>query len=58
MHEVASQMPNIVSLGIGGSYEGPKLLIESLGDGEILSSYKHYFITGSGRIELDETLKN
>ena len=56
--EVAeSNAENIVSLGIGGSYEGPKLLIESLGHGEILSSYKHYFITGSDRIELDEKLK-
>ena len=52
-----SNAENIVSLGIGGSYEGPKLLIESLGDGKILSSYKHYFITGSDRIELDEKLK-
>ena len=58
VHEVAkSNAESIVSLGIGGSYEGPKLLIESLGDEEILSSYKHYFITGSDRIELDETLK-
>ncbi len=48
---------NIVSLGIGGSYEGPKLLIESLGHGEVLSEWKHFFITGSDRIELDETLK-
>ena len=58
VHEVAkSNAENIVSLGIGGSYEGPKLLIESLGDGEILSSYKHYFITGSDRIEISEKLK-
>ena len=56
--EVAkSNAENIVSLGIGGSYEGPKLLIESLGHDEVLSSYKHYFITGSDGIELDETLK-
>jgi len=48
---------NIVSLGIGGSYEGPKLLIESLGHGELLSKWKHYFITGSDRIELEEKLK-
>ena len=57
-NEVAkSNAENIVSLGIGGSYEGPKLLIESLGHGEILSTYKHHFVTGSDRIELDETLK-
>ena len=56
--EVAkSDTKNIVSLGIGGSYEGPKLLIESLGHSEVLSSYKHYFITGSDRIELGEKLK-
>ena len=56
--EVAeSNAENIVSLGIGGSYEGPKLLIESLGDGELLSSFKHYFITGSDRIEMDEKLQ-
>ena len=56
--EVAkSNAENIVSLGIGGSYEGPKLLIESLGHGEVLSTYKHYFITGSDKIELREKLK-
>ena len=56
--EVAkSNAANIVSLGIGGSYEGPKLLIESLGHDAVLSNYKHHFITGSDRIELDETLK-
>ena len=54
---VKSNSECIVSLGIGGSYEGPKLLIESLGHDEVLSSYKHYFITGSDGIELDETLK-
>jgi len=37
--------------------KGPKLLIESLGHGEVLSTYKHHFVTGSDRIELDETLK-
>ena len=52
-----SNSENIVSLGIGGSYEGPKLLIESLGHSEVLSSYKHYFITGSDKIELSEKLK-
>ena len=56
MHEVKDSAENIVSLGIGGSYEGPKLLIESLGHREVLSSYKHYFITGSDKIELEEKL--
>ena len=56
--EVAkSNAENIVSLGIGGSYEGPKLLIESLGHAEVLSTYKHYFITGSDKIELHEKLE-
>ena len=56
--EVAkSNAENIISLGIGGSYEGPKLLIESLGHGEVLSTYKHYFITGSDKIELREKLE-
>ena len=56
--EVAkSNAENIVSLGIGGSYEGPKLLIESLGHDEVLSYYKHCFITGSDRIEIIEKLK-
>ena len=52
-----SNVENIVSLGIGGSYEGPKLLIESLGHDEVLSHYKHCFITGSDRIEIIEKLK-
>jgi glucose-6-phosphate isomerase len=54
---VESNAENIVSLGIGGSYEGPKLLIESLGQGEVLSNFKHYFITGSDTIEMGEKLK-
>ena len=58
LYEVAkSNSECFVSLGIGGSYEGPKLLIESLGHDKVLSSYKHYFITGSDKIELDEILK-
>ncbi len=56
--EVAkSNSENIVSIGIGGSYEGSKLLIESLGHEEVLSSYKHYFITGPDGIEFEEKLK-
>ena len=46
----------VVVIGIGGSYEGPKLLIESLGwednQGDIL------FITGSDKTEFNEKLKN
>tara|TARA_B100000579_G_scaffold52780_1_gene36816 strand:- start:95 stop:1429 length:1335 start_codon:yes stop_codon:yes gene_type:complete len=46
----------VVVIGIGGSYEGPKLLIESLGweetQGQIL------FITGSDKTEFNEKLKN
>ncbi len=55
---IKSDAENFVSIGIGGSYEGPKLLIESLGHDDILSKCNHYFITGSDRNELVEKLKN
>jgi len=44
---------NIVSIGIGGSYEGPKLLIESLIE-QNNSRYNHVFITGSDNQEFYE----
>ena len=48
VHEVAmSNAENIVSLGIGGSYEGPKLLIESLGIQESEINLHYKFLTGS-----------
>ena len=50
---------NIVTLGIGGSFEGPKLLLESLNNpissGVLYSDEVTYkFITGSDPIEFDQ----
>ncbi len=41
---------NIITIGIGGSFEGPKLLIES--EGNTISN--HIFITGSDPMEFKE----
>ena len=43
---------NIVSIGIGGSFEGPKLLIESIG----VTSENFIFITGSDSEEFKEKI--
>ena len=48
---------HIVVIGIGGSYEGPKLLIESLG-WEELHKGNILFITGSDKNEFNNKLKN
>ncbi len=48
---------NIVTLGIGGSYEGPKLLIESFLDPTNFK-YKHIFITGSDNDEFKEKISS
>tara|TARA_Y100000768_G_scaffold313553_1_gene248319 strand:- start:115 stop:1434 length:1320 start_codon:yes stop_codon:yes gene_type:complete len=37
---------NIIIIGIGGSYEGPKLLIESINSLEINNSFNFQFLTG------------
>ena len=47
---------HIVVIGIGGSYEGPKLLIESLGLDE-LHKGNISFITGSDKNEFNHKLK-
>ena len=47
---------NIVVLGIGGSFEGPKLLIESLIGSN--TNLNHLFITGSDPHEFDEKISN
>ena len=44
---------NIVTIGIGGSFEGPKLLIESMGH----TTQNHIFITGSDLNEFEEKIK-
>ncbi len=45
---------NIVTIGIGGSFEGPKLLIENLGND---CAFNHIFITGSDPRELRSKIK-
>ncbi|MDB4059932.1 hypothetical protein N9521_03320, partial [Gammaproteobacteria bacterium] len=47
---------NIIVLGIGGSFEGPKLLIESLIGPN--TNLNHLFITGSDPIEFIEKTSN
>ena len=42
---------NIIIIGIGGSYEGPKLLIESLNSFEINKKFNFQFLTGSDLTE-------
>ncbi|MAK16587.1 MAG: hypothetical protein CMQ70_01290 [Gammaproteobacteria bacterium] len=42
---------NIIIIGIGGSYEGPKLLIESIRPAEINKELNIQFITGSDQAE-------
>ena len=53
---------NIVTLGIGGSFEGPKLLLESLNDpisSDVLCSdeVSYKFITGSDPNEFDQKIR-
>ena len=53
---------NIVTLGIGGSFEGPKLLLESLNDpisSDVLCSdeVSYKFITGSDPNEFDQEIR-
>ena len=47
---------NIVTIGIGGSFEGPKLLIETL-TSENDRKFKHIFLTGPDKVEFNETVK-
>ena len=47
---------NIVTIGIGGSFEGPKLLIETL-TGEHERSFNHIFLTGPDVIEFSEMIE-
>ena len=42
---------NIISIGIGGSFEGPKLLLEAIGND---CAFNHIFITGSDPFEFKE----
>lgn len=47
---------NIVTIGIGGSFEGPKLLIETL-TAEHERSFNHIFLTGPDVVEFSEMIK-
>ena len=51
-----SKYKNVITLGIGGSFEGPKLLIESLHDSN--SDINHIFITGSDAYEFKDKVNN
>tara|TARA_Y200000002_G_scaffold125417_1_gene102950 strand:+ start:1728 stop:3065 length:1338 start_codon:yes stop_codon:yes gene_type:complete len=55
------RQPNIVIIAIGGSYEGPKLLLESIDqhDFEYLETKVNYqFITGSDPVEFTSKIKS
>ena len=54
--EINLDCKNIVVLGIGGSFEGPKLLIESLHDSD--SNINSIFITGSDPFEFKDKVRN
>ena len=47
---------NIVTIGIGGSFEGPKLLIETLTNSNS-RHFNHIFLTGPDHIEFNETVE-
>ena len=51
----ATDFKNIVVLGIGGSFEGPKLLIESLSNPSA-DQINHIFVTGSDPYEFKEKI--
>tara|TARA_B100001250_G_scaffold398261_1_gene406268 strand:+ start:3735 stop:5027 length:1293 start_codon:yes stop_codon:yes gene_type:complete len=54
--EIFEKVKNIITIGIGGSFEGPKLLIESLVGSN--SIWNQIFITGSDSSEFQEKTKN
>ena len=54
--EIFKGVKNLVTIGIGGSFEGPKLLIESLIGHN--TNLNHLFITGSDPIEFIEKTSN
>ena len=47
---------NIVTIGIGGSFEGPRLLIETLTSSD-KRTFKHIFLTGPDVIEFSEIVR-
>ena len=55
-HNGSHKIKNIVVLGIGGSFEGPKLLLESLTNQK--TSFRFEFITGSDPFEFEYKTKD
>ena len=55
-HNGSPKIRNIVVLGIGGSFEGPKLLLESLTSQK--TSFRFEFITGSDPFEFEYKTKD
>ena len=55
-HNGSNKIKNIVVLGIGGSFEGPKLLLESLTNQK--TSFRFEFITGSDPFEFEYKTKD
>ena len=55
-HLLDRGIKNIVTIGIGGSFEGPKLLIETL-TAEYERSFNHIFLTGPDVIEFSEMIE-
>jgi glucose-6-phosphate isomerase len=55
--EIFKGVKNLVTIGIGGSFEGPKLLIESL-VGSSGGMFNQVFITGSDSSEFQEKTRN
>ncbi len=53
---IKRRVKNIVTIGIGGSFEGPKLLIETLTN-EHKRNFNHIFLTGPDVIEFNEKIK-
>ena len=58
-HSKSTTVPriNIITIGIGGSYEGPKLLAESLNEPLRNNGFNLKFISGSDPIEFVHTTK-
>ena len=48
---------SLITLGIGGSYEGPKLLKESMDSNWISEKIEHHFITGSDKKEFNSKIE-
>ena len=56
----SNETVNIISIGIGGSFEGPKLMLEALNpfDGGHWSHMKYEFITGPNSYEFTQKVNN